>query len=479
MRHDLIAMHPMTARSRTLLIVSVAGFLAFLDSSIVNIAFPAIRADNAGASLERVSWVLNAYNLVFAAALVPAGRLADRTGRRTLFVAGLLVFVGASAACAIAPGVDTLIAARVLQALGAAALVPAAQGLYLPLYSPAERPKAIALFGAVAAASAAAGPTLGGILVDRADWRWVFVVNVPIGLAAVAATLRWVKEPDHQRTTRIPDVLGMVLLALALGGLAYGLVEGDSQGWTSVPVLVGFAAFLVLLPLFVRRSQRQPLPAVPLELFRLHSFRVATLATVTFGAGFYALTLCNVLFLTTVWKYDTLQAGFAIAPSAVAAVLVAPAAGALVRTRGPRVALGLGVTAYAGAVLALLLFAPADPQLALWLPIVVLAGTGIGLIFSSLAAAQVSELDAHEFSVGSAIGNASRQIGAVLGVALLVTLLGTPTDIAAFRHGWALTFVAAVLTGLLAIALPRPARTPATAAAAPSELSVCLTRPTS
>lgn len=178
------------------------------------------------------------------------------------------------------------------------------------------------------------------------------------------------------------------------------------------------------------------------------------------------------LFLTTVWKYDTLQAGFAIAPSAVAAVLVAPAAGALVRTRGPRVALGLGVTAYAGAVLALLLFAPADPQLALWLPVVVLAGTGIGLIFSSLAAAQVSELDAHEFSVGSAIGNASRQIGAVLGVALLVTVLGTPTDIAAFRHGWALTFVAVVLTGLLAIALPRPARTPATAAAVPSELSV-------
>ena len=447
-------------RIRTLLIVSTAGFLAFLDSSIVNIAFPAIRADFSSTSLESISWVLNAYNLVFAAALVPAGRLADRTGRRPLFIAGLVLFVASSAACAFAPDAGTLIGARVFQALGAAALVPAAQALYLPLFSREERPRAIALFGAVAAASAAAGPTLGGILVDQASWRWVFLVNVPVGLLAVAATIRWVQEPAYDRVSRIPDVLGMVVLAAALGGLAYGLVEGGSLGWTSSPVLLAFAAFVVLIPLFVWRSRRTPLPAVPLELFRFRSFRVATLATTTFGAGFYALTLCNVLFLTTVWGYSPLQAGFAIAPSAVAAVVVAPLAGGLVRARGPRVPLALGALAYGGAVLLLLLFAPTRPQLALWLPVVVLAGIGIGLIFSSLAAAQVSDLDASQFSVGSAIGNASRQIGAVLGVAILVAVLGTPSGIDAFHRGWILTLAGASISGLLAVALPRQPRPP-------------------
>lgn len=447
-------------RIRTLLIVSAAGFLAFLDSSIVNIAFPAIRADFASTSLESISWVLNAYNLVFAAALVPAGRLADRTGRRPLFVAGLVLFVVASAACALAPNAGTLIGTRVFQALGAAALVPAAQALYLPLFSREERPRAIALFGAVAAASAAAGPTLGGILVDQASWRWVFLVNVPIGLLAVAATIRWVQEPSYDRVSRIPDVLGMLMLAAALAGLAYGLVEGEQLGWTSRRVLLAFATSVVLLPMFVWRSRRHPLPAVPLELFGFRSFRVATLATTTFGAGFYALTLCNVLFLTTVWRYSPLQAGFAIAPSAVAAVLIAPVAGGLVRARGPRIPLALGALAYGAAVLVLLLFAPTRPQLTLWLPVVVLAGVGIGLIFSALAAAQVSDLDAGQFSVGSAIGNASRQIGAVLGVAILIAVLGTPTSIDAFHRGWILTLTGALISGLLAFALPRSSRQP-------------------
>ncbi len=452
-------------RIRTLLIVSTAGFLAFLDSSIVNIAFPAIRADFSSTSLESISWVLNAYNLVFAAALVPAGRLADRTGRRPLFVAGLVLFVAASAACALAPNAGTLIGARVFQALGAAALVPAAQALYLPLFSREERPRAIALFGAVAAASAAAGPTLGGILVQEASWRWVFLVNVPIGLLAVAATIRWVQEPVYDRVSRIPDVLGMIVLAAALGGLAYGLVEGGSLGWASSRVLLAFGAFVVLLPLFVWRSKRTALPAVPLGLFRFRSFRVATLATTTFGAGFYALTLCNVLFLTTVWGYSPLRAGFAIAPSAVAAVLIAPVAGGLVRSLGPRVPLALGALAYGAAVLALLLFAPTQPRLALWLPVVVLAGLGIGLIFSSLAAAQVNDLDASQFSVGSAIGNASRQIGAVLGVAILIAVLGTPTSIDAFRRGWILTLAGVLISGLLAVALPRQPRHPRQASA--------------
>ena len=450
----------MTARSRTLLIVSVAGFLAFLDSSIVNIAFPAIRADFSDTPVRMTSWVLNAYNLVFAAALVPAGRLADRTGRRPLFVAGLLLFVASSAACAAAPTAEVLIGARVLQALGAAALVPTAQALYLPLYEPEERPKAIALFGAVAAASAAIGPTLGGVLVDQLDWRWVFLVNLPVGLAAAAATLRWVAEPDGQRTSRIPDLLGMALLSLALAGLAWGLVEGPDFGWTAPRVLGGFAAFVVLLPVFVLRSRRQPLPAVPLGLFTRPSFRTASLAGISFGAGFYALTLCNVLFLTTIWRYSPLQAGFAIAPSAVAASAAAPLAGRLVRRSGPRAVLLLGLGLYGLGILTLVLLATTSPQLGLWLGVLVVTGSGIGLIFSSLAAAQVADLDAQQFSVGSAVGNASRQVGAVLGVAILVAVLGTPDGIGAFRSGWIVTLIAVGCTAALAAWLPRPARAP-------------------
>ncbi len=444
-------------RHITLFITSIAGFLAFLDSSIVNIAFPAIRGHFAGTPFSTLSWVLTAYNLTFAAALVPMGRLADRTGRRPLFIAGLMTFTVASAACAAAPSASVLIAARVLQALGAAALVPTAQALYLPLYSSSERPRAIALFGVVAAAAAAAGPTLGGILVQSAGWRWVFIINVPISLAAVAATLRWVSEPVFKRASRLPDFLGIALLTVALGTLAYGLSEGSQRGWTDPLILASFTAALLTAGLFVRRSSGHENPAVPLQLFRIRSFSVATLAGLAFGAGFYALTFANVQFLVNVWHMSIISAGFTLAPSAVAAAVIAPRAGRLISLRSSRFALTLGASLFALGACWYRAILTSRPDVALYVAGAVVVGAGIGLAFPALSSAQVSTLTSDEYSVASAVGNTARQVGAVLGVALSVAVLRTASSLTDFHRGWELSIAAAVIAAGLGLMLPRPA----------------------
>src|SRR5215510_35536 len=235
---------------QVLLVTAVAVFMSFLDVTIVNIAFPDIADSFPDSSLSSLSWILNAYTIVFAAALVPAGRLADRFGRRRFFFIGLLVFLGASAVCGAAGSVGVLVAARAVQALGGAMLVPASLGLLLPEFPLERRATATALWGATGAVAAAAGPSLGGVLVDWQGWRAVFYVNLLIGLPALLPARRLLHESREPRT-HFPDAIGAVLLGAGVGALALGIVQGPQWGWSSARIVGAFVASSALLGLFL------------------------------------------------------------------------------------------------------------------------------------------------------------------------------------------------------------------------------------
>src|SRR5262245_16961210 len=308
-------------------LLAIGVFLSGLDLFIVSIAFPAIEHSFPSASLSSLSWILSAYAIVYAAVLVPAGKLADIVGRRRVFLAGLLVFLVGSALCAAASSVGFLIGARVLQAVGGAALIPTSLGLILPLFPAQKRPVAIGLWAALAGVGAAAGPPIGGLLVE-ASWRWIFLINLPLGLFAfvrIAQTIPELREPERGR---FPDVLGSVLLMVAIGSLTLGLVKGPEWHWDGRSLGL-FAASALLLAIFIRRSARHPAPVVELALLRPPAFALSSASALLFFAAFAVLLLGNVLFLTNVWHYSVTRAGFAFLPGPVTAALVAGVSGRL------------------------------------------------------------------------------------------------------------------------------------------------------
>src|ERR687897_1124241 len=318
----------MERRWKVLGVTAVAVFMSFLDVTIVNVAFPDIERDFSESTRADLSWILNAYNIVFAALLVPAGRLADLVGRRRMFLIGVAAFVGASVLCGVAPSPEWLVAARILQATAGAILVPTSLALLLPEFPPERRATAVAIWSATGAVAAALGPSLGGVLVEEAGWRWVFFVNVPIGLAALIPARRLLTEARDPGGV-LPDGLGSVLMVAGVGALALGIVQGPDWGWGSAGVLGSLAAAVVLLPLVVLRSARHRAPVIELGLFRARSFAVANGGMFAFSSAFYALLLCNVLFLTGVWGYSILEAGFAVTPGPLSAALAAPLGGGL------------------------------------------------------------------------------------------------------------------------------------------------------
>ena len=444
----------MARRWQVLLVTAVAVFMSFLDVTIVNIAFPDIRASFPESSLSSLSWILNAYAIVFAAALVPAGRLADRFGRRRFFFLGLFVFLGASVVCGAAGSVDVLVAARAVQALGGAMLVPASLGLLLPEFPLERRATATALWGATGAVAAAAGPSLGGVLVDWQGWRAVFFVNLLIGLPAVVPARRLLRESREPQTI-FPDAIGAVMLGAGVGALALGIVQGPQWGWGSTRIVGAFAASAVLLVLFLYRSAHHRAPVIELSLFRVRSFAAANAGGFVFATGFYALLLCNVLFLTGVWHYSILRAGVALTPGPLMAALAAPIGGRLSDRFGQRVVAVPGSLLFATGALLFALGTGVEPSYAAdFLPANMIGGLGIGLTFAAFGSAAVAELPRNRYATGGAINNCIRQIGAVLGISILIVVVGTPTAANAvdvFHRAWALiacTGVAAAITGV-------------------------------
>jgi EmrB/QacA subfamily drug resistance transporter len=446
-------------RWKVLIVTSTGAFVAFLDATIVNIAFPDIERSFPEASRSGLSWVLSAYNIVFAALLVPLGRLGDLIGRRRLFLSGLLVFTGTSLLCAAAPSGEALVAARVAQAVGGAALIPMSIAFLLAEFPLSERAMAAGLWGAAAAVAAAVGPSLGGLLIEIESWRLVFLVNLPIGLAAWAYGRGLLTETRRPSSTPLPDFAGVLLVTAAGGSLALAIVQGNDWGWTDGRILASFVVAAVLAPAFVWRTYSHPSPVVDLSLFRRRSFAVANVGTLLFSAAFYGMLLVHVLFLTSVWGYSVLTAGLAMSPAPLVAALVAGPAGRLADRYGQRVVAAPGAAIFAIGNVWFVTRVGVDPDFTgQWLPGALMTGAGVGLAYPALGSAAVAALPATSFGVGSAVNAMFRQIGAVLGISLVIAVVGTPSALqapAAFDRGWGLVALGGLAALVACVALGR------------------------
>jgi EmrB/QacA subfamily drug resistance transporter len=445
----------MSRRAKVTITVSVGVFMASLDLFIVNIAFPDIQRDFPGTSLSSLSWVLNAYAIGFAALLVPAGRWADRTGRKRAFLGGLALFSLASAACAAAPSVTALTAARVVQAAGAAFLLPTSLGLLLPEYPVDKRGAAVGIWAAVGGVAAAAGPPIGGLLV-QAGWRWVFIVNVPIGIAAFVAAwglLREVRDPSGAR----PDLIGAGLFSAGIASLTLAIVKGQQWGWGSARVAGLLIAVAALLAGVAARSARHPAPLIEPVIIRTRAIALANLGALLFFSAFGALLLGSVLFLTSVWHESVMRAALQITPGPAMAALFAYPGGVLGQRYGQRFVGAAGALLFASAGLWFRTHMGAAPNYATeLLPTQLLAGMGVGLVLPTLSAAATGPLPPSRFATGTAVLGMSRQLGSALGVAILVAIIGNPSPasiVDGFRAGWTFIIAAALAAGIALLAV--------------------------
>ncbi|HEY4332252.1 MAG TPA: DHA2 family efflux MFS transporter permease subunit [Ilumatobacteraceae bacterium] len=438
---------------------SLAVFAVFLDTTIGFVSFPAISATFRSSGPSTLSWVLNAYTLVFASLLIPAGRLADRVGRRKMFLIGVIVFTAGSMLCGLAPSVGLLIVAEMLEAVGAAILVPASLALVLQTFPRAKIPVAVAIWGAIGAVAGAAGPTLGALVVSNLSWRWAFYINLPVGLVSFFFGRTVLPEGREANPGRLPDPFGVLLLAGGIALVTYAIVETNTWGWASARFVITLVLAAVSLAAFVVRCRRVANPVIHLGLFRANNFRWANAAMIVFAIGFNAMFLGNVLFLTRVWGYTILRAGLAISLGPLIVALTAPRFGKLAGRIGQRPLLMPGGLLWGLGGLYLIIRATTTPDyLGVYLPAIICTGLGVALCLPQLSSAAVQGLPVDQFGSGSAVGQAVRNLGSTFGVALVVAFTTGLTALNAldgFHHVWWLLVSCGGLVSLLSSRLVR------------------------
>ncbi|MBL7499938.1 MFS transporter [Frankia sp. CNm7] len=422
---------PARSAPRSLLLACGGSFLAFLDATITNLAVPDLARDFE-VGVTSVSWVVTLYALPFAALLAPAGRLADVFGRRRLFVVGTAVFTVASVLAVVAPLFWVLLVARAVQGLGAALLIPASFAIVLADTPPERRAAAIGLWSASAALAAVAGPALGGILVDVANWRVLFVINVPIGAWLLARAPR-LPDADRPGTAgsaaagaarRGPDAVATVLLVAGIGGLVLGLTESQRWGWASAATLACLLGGAASTAAAVGRSARHPAPALEVDLWRIRAYATANVISVLFGAALYASLLLGVLFLVEAWDYSVLAAGFAMTPAAGWAALVGIMIGRSRRQPAPWALVVGGSVILAATASACALWLPETPHFASgWLPAGFGLGLGIGAVSVGVSSAAALAVEPRRFAAAVGLNIAARQVGAALGIAATALLV--------------------------------------------------------
>jgi EmrB/QacA subfamily drug resistance transporter len=446
----------------TLAIAGLAAMVTYLDTTILFVAFPDITESFGDSPASTLSWVLNAYTIIFAALLVPAGKLADRLGHRRAFLVGSATFTLASLGCALAPSVESLIAARVVQGIGAAILIPATLALVMAAFPREKIPQVVAIWGAIGAMSAALGPSLGALVVDSFGWRWAFYLNLPVGVITLAAGARFLRE-SKDPSVRLPAPLGVVLIALAAGSVSYALVESDTVGWASTQTMVVFAAGLVLLGVFILHQRRTDSPTLDLELFAVGNFRWGNLAMFVYSMAFSTMFFGLILFLVNVWGWSILEAGLAVTPAPFLAALLAPRFGKLAGRIGQRPLVILGGLLFAVSAVYRVVFltAEVDYWVAIAIPLLLDAVT-IPLIFPQVTSVSVQALPANRTGVGGAVTQAVRQFGGSFGVALTIALLGSAATtqdlLVGFERIWWVLVAAGVTTAFLGLQLRPRAR---------------------
>jgi EmrB/QacA subfamily drug resistance transporter len=436
-------------------VLAAVAFMAQLDLFIVNVALPVIGQSYRGSNLSGLSWVLNAYAIVFAALLVPAGRLADHFGRRRFLLAGVAVFTLASAACAVAPTLGVLVAARAVQAAGAALIVPTSLGLLYPAFAKRQHAMVVGVWASVAAVAGTAGPPVGGLLVE-VSWRWIFLINVPIGIATLLAGFKVLPEVRAAAGSRLPDWLSAAGVLASVTLLVLGTVQGPTWGWGSARTVALLTVAVLVTALTVTRTMRHPHALIERDLFTSRAFSGATVALFLFFIGFSIFLLSVVLFLQDEWHYSVVESGLAIAPGPATAAVFAVSAGRI-RARFGRVIPAMAGTGFMAVAAGYwLLRTGAQPDYAAaFLPGLIAGGISAGLTQAPLFAA-AGTLPPDRATTGSAVLNMARQVGSAVGVAVVVVILGTGAahSVAAFHHVWAAEVVAGVLA-CLAVAVTR------------------------
>jgi EmrB/QacA subfamily drug resistance transporter len=409
----------MSARSRTMwtfAVTSVALFMASLDNLVVTTALPAIPA-HLHASLTGLEWTVNAYTLTFAVLLLTGATLGERYGRRRLFVAGLGLFTAGSAAAALAPGIGALVAARAVQGVGAAVLIPLTLTLLSAAVPPQRRGLALGAWGAVGGLAIAIGPLVGGAVVEGASWQWIFWLNVPIGV--VLLPIAWTRLTESYGPSTRLDLPGLVLASVGLLGIVFGVVRGNGHGWTSATVLPPMVAGALLLAAFVAWELRAREPMLPLRLFRSRGFAMTNVASLLMFFGMFGSIFLLAQFLQVVQHYSPLQAGLRTLPWTAMPVFVTPVAGALSDRVGGRrlMAAGLALQAIGLGWLAAIM-SPAVPYLTM-IPAFVISGTGMSLFFAPVANVVLSSVRRDQEGIASGANNAIRELGGVFGIAVL------------------------------------------------------------
>ena len=440
-----------TASRLPLLLACGGSFLAFIDVTIANLAVPSLAVDYSDAGLDTLSWVVSLYAVAFAAALAPLGRLADVLGRRALFVGGVTVFTAASLAAALAPNVEVLLVARGVQAVGAAGMIPSSLGIVLAHSAPERRVAALGMWTASASVAAVAGPVVGGALVEVLDWRALFLVNVPLGVALAVAALR-LPRGDRQ-SGRLPDLAGSLLLGAAVGLVVLAVTEGEDWGWGSPAVIGGLVAGALGLAAVVQRSRRHPVPALEVSLWRHPTYATANLVSVLFGIAMYSWLLVTTIFLIEIWGYSALEAGLAMTPGAAASAVVSIGLSRSTRRPSSRALVLAGSTALAASGFWLGLGIPAEPAYLLWMvPAGLVGGAGIGAVSVGVSSAASLSAPPASFAAATGLNMAARQIGGGLGVGVMVALLAAAgTDpVAGPRSVYLMSAFAGVAVVLLA-----------------------------
>ena len=460
----------------TLVAVAVGLFMIMLDNTVVNVALPSIRAD-LGISISELEWVVNAYALTFGVLLLSGGKLADLLGRRAIFIAGLVVFTGASLWCGLAGGAASLIAARTVQGVGAALMNPATLSIITVTFAPRERGRAIGIWAGVSALALAIGPLVGGLLTEHASWHWIFFINVPIGIVAILASFVLIDESRDTSEVQRLDLPGLLSSGIGLFSLTYALIEGNTYGWTSARIVGAFVVAAVGLVMFVLLERHQRTPMLDLSLFRNRTFAGANSVMLLVALAMFGVFFFVSLYMQNILGYSAVQAGAAFLPMTLLIVLVAPIAGKASDRFGSRWLMGTGMTLLA---VQLFYFSRLGLEETYWsiLPAMLIGGVGMALVMTPSAAAAMSGVPVDKAGVGSAVLNSARQVGGSVGIALIGAIVaheaGGRRTPEAFVDGFSTALVVASLIALagaaLAIAVVRAPRR-ADAAAPVSELA--------
>ncbi|MFF3907460.1 MFS transporter [Streptomyces sp. NPDC001848] len=432
-------------RWRILAVASAAQFLAILDLFAVNVAFPALERTFHGTSLSEVSWVLNAYTIVLAAMLVPAGRLADDIGRKPAFLLGMTLFGVASLSCAASPVLAALVAARVVQAVAGAILIPTSLGLALPAFPQREHATVMGIWTAVAAAGAGSGPVIGGLLL-AAGWQWIFLINIPVVAVAVLAGRRVLPASPRGVRERL-DLPGAALVLATAAGLTTVFTQAPVWGYGSEAILGCATATVLLGALTVRHLRRTPDPVISFDLFRHRLFTVAVSGVFLYYLAFAAMILAATLFFTGRWHYSVVAAALGIAPMPASTMATALLSGRIVARVGARISAVLGGLALAAGCGWWALTATDRPEyLVVFLPGAILAGISTALLQPPLFGSAAT-LPPNRISLGSAALMMSRQISSALGVAVLTAILGHQA-LHGFRVAWLAMCAAALASAV-------------------------------